>query len=61
MSVFYQTGGKCNEWITFKLEKCNHPQHDPPMHLYIPPFVQYTHICPGCGRTITIGSNGITY
>lgn len=30
---------------------CQHPEHDPPMHLYLRPGV-YEHTCPGCGRRI---------
>lgn len=31
-------------------QRCRHPEHEPPSHLYIPPGKQYRHICPGCGR-----------
>jgi len=29
---------------------CNHPEHKPPSHLYIPPGKGYRHICPKCGK-----------
>lgn len=33
---------------------CRHHEHNPPMHLYIPPGKGYLHVCPGCGREITL-------
>lgn len=27
---------------------CGHPEHSPPMHLWIPPGQQYRHVCPRC-------------
>jgi hypothetical protein len=34
--------------------KCNHIEHEPPMHLYIPEGKGYKHICPGCGKSVNI-------
>jgi hypothetical protein len=33
---------------------CNHPQHNPPGHLYIPPGSQFRHVCPGCGAEMIL-------
>ena len=45
----------------FELEPiCNHPEHDFPTHLYIPPGKGYRHVCPNCGKE-TIAKNNITY
>lgn len=30
-------------------ESCRDPQHQPPMHLVIPPGKGYRHVCPKCG------------
>src|SRR5208283_2984838 len=38
---------------------CCHPEHRPPMHLYIPPGQQYRHVCPGCGMTIIMRGQDI--
>lgn len=32
--------------------RCKHREHNPPMHLYIPPGKGYRHVCPGCGREV---------
>lgn len=32
------------------IERCNHPEHEPPKHLYIPQGKWYKHICPNCGK-----------
>ncbi|MFA5234766.1 MAG: hypothetical protein WC390_10235 [Sulfurimonas sp.] len=43
-----------------KVERCTHPQHNPPNMLWIPPGKQYRHICPGCGKeTVLHGGSGI--
>jgi hypothetical protein len=39
---------------------CTHPQHLPPMHLYIPPGQEFVHKCPACGYTVTL-RNPIAY
>jgi hypothetical protein len=31
-------------------ERCLNPEHQPPMHLYIPAGKRYRHVCPGCGK-----------
>jgi len=31
-------------------KKCNHLEHEPPMHICIPAGQQYRHVCPGCGK-----------
>ncbi len=33
---------------------CNHKEHNPPSHLYIPPGKGYRHICPACNNVIEI-------
>lgn len=33
---------------------CLYEEHNPPMHLYVPPGKQYRHVCPSCGYTIVI-------
>ena len=33
---------------------CVDTQHNPPMHLWIPPGKQFTHKCPSCGAKMTI-------
>lgn len=33
---------------------CKHPQHTPPMHLFIPVGQEHHHKCPGCGTTHVI-------
>lgn len=40
---------------------CLHPEHRPPMYLYIPPGKIYHHICPGCGKETILRSPSITY
>lgn len=42
-------------------KKCNHPEHDFPMFLWIPPGGSHTHVCPGCGNEITATSPNITF
>jgi hypothetical protein len=42
-------------------ERCRHPQHEPPMHMVIPPGKQYRHICPGCGREVLLRPPHITW
>ena len=31
-----------------KIKPCNHPEHNPPSLISLPPGT-YEHICPGCG------------
>lgn len=33
---------------------CNHIQHNPPSHMVIPYGKKYIHVCPACGRTVTL-------
>lgn len=40
---------------------CHHPEHRPPMHLYIPSGKTYTHTCPGCGKKIILRGQNIRY
>lgn len=35
-------------------KKCNHPEHKPPTHLFIPQGKKYIHICPGCKNRIEL-------
>ena len=39
---------------------CDHREHQPPMHLVIPPGKQYRHVCPGCGQ-VTILRNTVRH
>jgi len=32
-----------------KEKKCNHLNHEPPQHIYIPQGKGYRHVCPACG------------
>jgi hypothetical protein len=42
-------------WVA---KQCLHPEHNPPMHIHIPPGYVYEHICPACGQKRVIqGSN----
>lgn len=43
-----------------KVNTCQHPQHNVPMHLYIPTGHGYRHVCPGCGNVITVVPKQIT-
>ena len=41
----------------FDLDKkkiCNHPEHNPPTHLYIPQGQGYLHICPACQKEMKL-------
>ena len=38
---------------------CCHPEHKPPMHLWIPPGQQYRHVCPACGMVVIIRGSDI--
>lgn len=38
---------------------CRHPEHNPPMGLYIPEGKRYRHICPGCGFEVVMRSSCI--
>jgi hypothetical protein len=40
--------------------RCNHPNHNPPTHLYIPPDKLYVHVCPACNHQQTISGIDIT-
>lgn len=31
-------------------DKCTHPEHEPPSHLYVPAGEKYIHKCPACGN-----------
>lgn len=35
-------------------QPCWNPQHEPPMHMVIPPGKQYRHVCPGCHQETVI-------
>ncbi len=35
---------------------CQDPSHNPPTHLYIPPDMEYEHICPSCGFRLVLRS-----
>jgi hypothetical protein len=43
-----------------KAETCLHLEHNPPMHLYIPPGKGYKHVCPNCGK-VSVIKNQINY
>ena len=40
---------------------CNHPGHQPPQHLYVPPGKKYRHVCPGCGKVTYLRSLEVRY
>lgn len=40
--------------------RCDHPEHNFPMMLYIPPGQSYTHVCPHCGYRITVAGEPIS-
>lgn len=40
---------------------CTHPEHNPPMHLYIPPGQGYRHVCPGCGYWVDLYGSQVWY
>lgn len=44
-----------------KVHKCNHPEHNPPTQLWIPPDEIYHHICPACGEEKIIRGSGISF
>lgn len=46
-----------DDWFT----GCKHPEHNPPMLLYVPPGQQFRHVCPGCGWEYVIRSPRIDY
>lgn len=55
---------KKDEWVDKKRPKitiCRHPEHDPPMHLYIPPGETRVHRCPACGFEIEMHGSEIVY
>ncbi len=39
---------------------CCHPQHNAPMHLYIPFGQVYQHICPGCKHVVYLKNQVVT-
>lgn len=39
---------------------CQHPEHEPPMMLYVPHGQEYVHVCPGCLRSCVVRSNDVT-
>lgn len=45
---------------TWKGKDCRHPEHNPPMHLHIPPGKRYRHVCPACGRTVVVHAPEVT-
>lgn len=40
---------------------CNHPEHVPPTHLYVPAGKRYRHICPACGQETVIRPTSLTW
>jgi hypothetical protein len=40
---------------------CNHHEHNPPQHLYIPAGKTYKHICPSCSKETVVSSLNIMY
>lgn len=36
---------------------CRSLDHDPPMHIVIPPGKIYRHVCSGCGRIVRLRQN----
>lgn len=37
---------------------CTDPEHNFPMHLYIPQGKGYRHVCPSCGKVTTVVNPG---
>lgn len=44
-----------------KAIKCNHPEHNPPSHIYIPQGKGYRHVCPGCKKAVDLIPPQITF
>lgn len=42
-------------------KECNHPSHEPPGNIYIPPGKGYRHVCPACGRKSILIPPQISY
>lgn len=42
-------------------EPCRHPEHNPPMHIYVPQGMRYVHTCPYCGKEVIIKSSAVYY
>jgi hypothetical protein len=38
----------------YKIEICNHPEHEFPTLLFIPAGSSHTHTCPHCGQSATV-------
>jgi len=51
--------GKPVIWQTLKC--CNHPGHNFPTMLYIPPGKSVTHTCPGCGHVTTCRGTDLSW
>lgn len=47
--------------IIKETKSCKHPEHDPPMFLYIPEGQSHVHICPSCNKATTIRATNITF
>lgn len=48
------------EPIPDQAERCMDPGHVPPAHLWIPPGLQYRHVCPSCGNEMVINNRQVT-
>ena len=46
---------------TRKVKNCDHPEHNPPMHIHIPYGKRYRHICPMCKHETMIYSSEPSY
>lgn len=42
-------------------DHCRHPEHNPPMHICIPPGLKIRYKCPGCGKETVIRSPAIYF
>lgn len=42
-------------------ERCSHPEHNPPMHIVIPPGKRMRHVCPACGKETVVEPLQITW
>ncbi len=42
-------------------EICSDPEHNPPMHLWVPHGQQFRHVCPGCGQEKVLRGSGIRF
>lgn len=42
-------------------EPCMSRDHEPPMHIYIPPGKKFVHVCSGCGRVTVLRGSSVRW